>query len=192
MRMNQYHLLMAIFLLAHAAPTPAQEREPPPRNESRSEPRNEPRNQRPDRPGFGPRMMFRTPLNDALDANSDGKLSNEELKGAAAALKKLDKDNDGKLTAEEIGWPPQFGGRGRGGFGPGGPGGRGDQSRVGLAERMMKRDANADGKVTAEELPRSMQVLLRRADTDQDGAVNETEAKELAKEIEPRANAVGG
>ena len=41
-------------------------------------------------------------------------------------LKTLDRDKDGKLTAEEIGWPPQFGGRGgrggRGGFGRGGRG----------------------------------------------------------------------
>jgi EF hand domain-containing protein len=101
-------------------------------------------------------------------------------------LRNLDKNNDHKLTADEIGWPPQRGGFGRGGgrgFG-GPPGGRGgDQSPRGLAERLMKRDANGDAKISKEELPRSMHGLFARADRNHDGAIEESEAKEIAKEL---------
>jgi predicted O-methyltransferase YrrM len=69
----------------------------------------------PQMPPGPPRM----PVMTALDANSDGELSAEEIAGASPALSKLDKNGDGKLGREEI--APQFGGRG----GPGGPPGRG-------------------------------------------------------------------
>jgi len=48
----------------------------------------------------------------ALDADRDGELSAEEIEGAAAALKKLDKNDDGKLDRDEL-RPPHRG--------PGGP-----------------------------------------------------------------------
>jgi len=59
------------------------------------------------------------PLMTALDTDQDGEISSEEIDGAVAALKKLDKDNNGKLTQDEL--APSFGGRG--GFG-GARGGR--------------------------------------------------------------------
>jgi hypothetical protein len=67
------------------------------------------------------------PLFDALDANKDGEISAEELSGAVAALKKLDKDGDGKLSREETRPTGGFGGfgGGGGGFGRGGFGGFG-------------------------------------------------------------------
>lgn len=37
-----------------------------------------------------------------LDADGDGELSDEEIDGAAEALKKLDADGDGKLSREEL------------------------------------------------------------------------------------------
>ncbi len=43
------------------------------------------------------------PLVAALDANKDGSLDADELKGAPAALGKLDKNSDGELTIEEAG-----------------------------------------------------------------------------------------
>ena len=68
----------------------------------------------------------------ALDSDGNGEISPEEIKGAVAALKKLDKNKDGKLTEDEL--RPNFGGRGgasgqrpsRGGEGRGGqrPSGR--------------------------------------------------------------------
>ena len=62
----------------------------------------------------------------ALDSDGNGEISPEEIKGAVAALKKLDKNKDGKLTEDEL--RPNFGGRGgapgqrpsRGGEGRGG------------------------------------------------------------------------
>ncbi len=60
--------------------------------------------------GFGGPSGFH--LMTALDADRNGKLSKKEIDNAVAALKRLDKNADGKLSSEEIGWPPQFGGRG--------------------------------------------------------------------------------
>ena len=66
------------------------------------------------------------PVMAALDSDGNGEISPEEIKGAVAALKKLDKNKDGKLTEDEL--RPNFGGRGgasgqrpsRGGEGRGG------------------------------------------------------------------------
>ena len=66
------------------------------------------------------------PVMAALDSDGNGEISTEEIKGAVAALKKLDKNKDGKLTEDEL--RPNFGGRGgasgqrpsRGGEGRGG------------------------------------------------------------------------
>ncbi len=89
-------------------------------------------------PRFGGPSGFH--LMTALDADRNGKLSKKEIDNAVAALKRLDKNADGKLSSEEIGWPPQFGGRGPQGGGfrdrgfPGGGGGgppRGQQRNQG-------------------------------------------------------------
>ena len=45
----------------------------------------------------------------ALDTDGNGEISESEIKGAVAALKKLDKNKDGKLTEDEL--RPSFGGR---------------------------------------------------------------------------------
>ena len=74
-------------------------------------------------PGGFMRMF---PVMSALDSEGNGEISPEEIKGAVAALKKLDKNKDGKLTEDEL--RPNFGGRGgasgqrpsRGGEGRGG------------------------------------------------------------------------
>jgi Ca2+-binding EF-hand superfamily protein len=156
---------------------------PPPR-----EPANRPAGpgDRRDGPQFGQFRMPPLAVVEALDSDKDGKLSADEVKAAPESLRKLDKNGDGKLNTEEIGWPPQRGGFGRGGgrgFG-GPPGGRGgEQAPRGLAERILKRDANGDGKVTKEELPRSMHGLFARADQNQDGSIEDSEARQLAKEL---------
>ena len=77
---------------------------------------------RPPRPADAPEAPADAPKHTAppffaaLDADSDGVLSANELTAAGPALAKLDKNSDGILTPDEIG-----GGR----RGPGGPGGEG-------------------------------------------------------------------
>jgi hypothetical protein len=121
-------------------------------------------------------------LLEALDKDRDGKMSADELKSAAGSLKALDRNSDGKLDAQEIGWPPQFGpfgrrgGRGRGPGGFGGPG----AAPVAFSTRIMNRDADHNGKVAADELPRSMRRIIQLADTNEDGAIDESEAKKFA------------
>jgi hypothetical protein len=70
----------------------------------------------PDRPRMGRRPIH--PLMQALDANKDGTLDEQEIANASAALKALDKNGDGKLTPDELrpAFPPG------GERGPGGPG----------------------------------------------------------------------
>ena len=125
------------------------------------------------RPGFG----FRTPtfpLLEALDAGKDGKLSPAEVESAVEALKKLDKNADGKLSKEEVGWPPAR-------VGPGGPGtefgGRGFGPGGNFVERIMSNDRDGDGEVTEKELPEQMQWMVKRMDTNQDGAIDRSEAE---------------
>ena len=75
------------------------------------------------RPPGGPGRDFRPPISlieQVLDADHDGIISEEEIANAAAALKKLDKNGDGKLTPEEF--RPRRRGPGSPGGGPGGPG----------------------------------------------------------------------
>ena len=61
------------------------------------------------RRGNGPGPRPNTIIS-VLDADGDRTISAEEIAGAPAALKKLDKNNDGQLTRDEIG--PAFGRRG--------------------------------------------------------------------------------
>lgn len=65
--------------------------------------------------GRGPGISFvrLDPILAALDTDSNGEISAEELAAATTALKKLDKNGDGQLTEEEV--RVNFGpGRGRG------------------------------------------------------------------------------
>ncbi len=61
---------------------------------------------------FGGRSGFMRmfPVMAALDKDENGEISADEIKGAVAALRKLDKNKDGKLTEEEL--RPSFSGRG--------------------------------------------------------------------------------
>lgn len=70
--------------------------------------------------GEGPRRPT-PPLMEALDANHDGVIDEEEIKNASAALRKLDKNGDGKLTQDELrpARPDGPRGEGRTGAGPG-------------------------------------------------------------------------
>lgn len=97
-----------------------------------------------------------SPLMSALDADGDGVISGQEIEGAAAALKKLDKNGDGQLSADET-RPQGFGG----GF-----------DRGALFGRL---DENKDGKLSSSEIPERMQPFLQRLDTNSDGDITREE-----------------
>ncbi|MCA9151151.1 MAG: hypothetical protein KDA92_17690, partial [Planctomycetales bacterium] len=129
----------------------------------------------------------------------NGEISSEEIDGAVAALKKLDKNTDGKLTFDELrpemgeGGPRGFGGPGGpGGFGgPGGPDGGPGFGGAGAAmvERLMEFDKNGDGKLAKDELPTRLQTMFGTADKDGDEFLSK---EELTAFAELRANRGGG
>jgi len=47
----------------------------------------------------------------------------------------------------------------------------------------MSTDKDGDGKVTQEELPETMQRMLQRGDTNQDGAIDKAEAEAMANAV---------
>ncbi len=123
-----------------------------------------------------------------MDANGDGKLTKDELpEFARERLEEADKDGDGVITKDEFAQSAPSGrGGGRAGFGGGfgGPGRRGGFGGPGgadFAARIMSNDKNGDGKVTKDELPESMQRILDRADTNNDGAIDKEEAQGMAE-----------
>ena len=94
------------------AGSPGPGRGPRPEGDGAERPRG-PRNDTEDRAGQrrgqggeggagGGGMMAGGPLVAAIDANSDRTIDADEIKGAPAALLKLDKNSDGQLTIEEL------------------------------------------------------------------------------------------
>ena len=135
-------------------------------------------------PGFSPPRLR---LQDTLDTDRNGKLSEAEIRAAAVSLKKLDKNEDGVLSAEEIDWPPRFARSGPGGgrrdpFG-GPPGSERASGVRSFAERLLARDANRDGKIVPDELPKSMHWLIQLGDQNKDGALDDKEARALAERM---------
>ena len=121
----------------------------------------------------GPRgggIMRMMPLLSALDANTDGTISSDEINNSAISLKKLDKNNDGQLTEDEV---RPMGRGGRGGFGG---------SPEEMVKRMMEFDKNGDGKLSKEELPERMQEMMGNIDTDHDGFLSADEIKAMAQQ----------
>ena len=145
-------------------------------------------------------MMSRVfPLMAALDANRDGVISESEIAGAAAALKKLDRNRDGKLTAEEL--RPDMSQRGGQGMRPGGPEGRGPEGRgpegrgpegrgpegsprPEFAGRMFEaRDQNKDGVLRGDEIPQQLAERLERIDQNGDAAISREEMKKAMERM---------
>lgn len=114
-------------------------------------------------PQRGDRPML--PAQAALDANSDGIISADEITKAAAALRKLDKNADGKLTEEEL--RPNFNREGRSG-----PASNGNEE---LVNTLMSFDENKDGKLSKQEVPERMQGIFARADANHDGMLTRDE-----------------
>jgi alcohol dehydrogenase (cytochrome c) len=83
--------------------------------------------------GPGGNMFRMVPAHAALDTDRSNDLNAAEIKNAAVALKSLDKNSDGKLTDEEM--RPQFGG-GQGGRGGGRGGFGGPQSGAGYSSAI--------------------------------------------------------
>lgn len=127
----------------------------------------------------GPGAM-EVPIIQALDANSDGRVSTEEMQNAASALRGLDKNGDGFLDHDEM-MPArrERGGRRGGGGGQGGPRG-GDGGSNGFVDRLMQNDADGDGRVSLDEAPERMQGFFERLDGDGDGFLTKAEITEAS------------
>ncbi|MBY0522377.1 MAG: CotH kinase family protein [Gemmataceae bacterium] len=129
--------------------------------------------------GFGPRPggfnmgnIVAKPLLEAVDADKDGKMSNDELvAGIKKFFKDTDKDNKGSLDEKSLAeglnriWPPPPGGaRPPAGFGPGNF----------IAGAIMKRAGiEKDGKVTLDKLLETAEALFKEADKDKKGMLDE-------------------
>lgn len=118
---------------------------------------------------MGPRMNFQE-----IDANSDGKVTQDEMKAhAESRFKDADANGDGALSAEEmVAHQEKMREQMR-------------QARMARgAERMIKRrDTNGDGVLSLEEMgPKDGgNRMFSRLDTDGDGAIS-TEEFEAARE----------
>jgi hypothetical protein len=118
----------------------------------------------------------------ALDADTNGELSADEIANASAALLELDANGDGALSGDELmPVPPPGRGGQRGPWrGPGrGPGrgmGRGEGPR-GPGGGILRHDANDDGQVTLEEFTAGVTEMFNTLDADGDGVITEDEAR---------------
>ncbi len=144
----------------------------------------------------------------AIDANSDKKISTEEMENATAALKKLDKNGDGILTPDEFAFPghgrPPHGKEGhhhgsrdgrpprdgerppRDGDKPprdGKPGERGHHGPPhgpgGFADRFKEVDKNNDGKISKEEAIARVNEMFDKVDANGDGQIEQSEIKKF-------------
>jgi Ca2+-binding EF-hand superfamily protein len=110
----------------------------------------------------GPRLaeMFA-----AIDANSDGKVTQEELAAHRAAMfAAADSNGDGSLNADELAARDLA---------------RFTESQPERTARMLDRhDANGDGSLSADEIGEGrMEDHFARIDTDNDGAISQAEAE---------------
>ena len=100
----------------------------------------------------------------AVDTNSDGKVTQEELDALKAAeFAKIDTDGNGTVSAAELGAHMEAQ--------------RAERMAAQLERMIKERDANGDGVLSPEEMsagPRAG-AIIDRLDTDGDGAVSQAE-----------------
>lgn len=120
-------------------------------------------------PGGGKRCQPPDPIVTALDTNSDGVISADEIANAPAALKTLDKNGDGQLTSSEV--FPQ-------------PPSSGDSSSTTSADThrpppspvFAALDTNHDGTISADEIANAP-AALKTLDKNGDGQLTQDELR---------------
>jgi hypothetical protein len=136
--------------------------------------------------GARPRGGFSADRIMRLDADEDGKVTEEELpERFQRILQRADANDDGAIDreeAEKLAAAMERLQRERPEGRPGGP-----PRPEEIVERVMRFDRNDDGKVTEDEMPEPMRErLLDRADANGDGAVDKEELEKMAEELRGR------
>lgn len=117
----------------------------------------------------GPMFQF-----EEIDANGDGKITQEEIDAhAAARFAEADTDGDGSVSAEEMVARMQA---------------QRDERMQRGAERMIERmDANDDGVLSADEMaPRNTERLFSRLDANDDGEITQAEMEAAREKMQKR------
>lgn len=160
-----------------------------------------PRNRRPGQPDGRDDARGRSPLVAALDANRDGAIDADEIAGASAALRQLDRDGDGRLSPRELGAQGPLARGGRPGGEPGGPrperpsGDGGNSERPNAAaflNRLKEADRDGDGRLSRDEAPARMAKAFDRLDADGDNSLDAEELKAAAERLMARGRRDGG
>lgn len=116
--------------------------------------------------GHGPRGHMEFLDFDKIDANADGKITQDEIAAfRKARVDAADADKDGFLSAEELAAMHLA---------------AMTERANGMAAKMIERhDADGDGKLTAAEMaaPPMPERMFDRLDTDKDGAISKDEAE---------------
>lgn len=148
-------------------------------------------------PGAGPGALmppgqggfpgrFGNPLLMVIDKNQDGELSEEEIDGAIAALKTLDKNRDRRLDASEL--RPNFDRLGMSGQ-PGNPAAPNPAGNIdAMLQRMMSQDRDGDQKLDREELPEGLRPMLEQGDRNSDGKLDQEELRTVLRSRMPQGN----
>jgi collagen type III alpha len=138
--------------------------------------------------GFGGPDLFR-----ALDTDSDGKLSKDELAKAVDALMKHDKNGDGQLTPDELAEGIRGPGRpGDGRFPPGAPGAPGEGPGRFIEGMIQRTDKNGDGKLSKDEVPELLRNRFDEMDGNSDGFLDKEELAKNGERLRERMREQGG
>ncbi len=110
-------------------------------------------------------------LIEEMDANKDGKLAKDELKGRLKEnFSKVDANEDGFITEEEFKSTPKMT-----------TGSREQKERPTYAKLIEEMDANKDGKLAKDELKGRLKENFAKVDTNEDGFISEAEFKNAPK-----------